>query len=109
MTSTHRIPDSAGIGLRLAHLAETVAARPPIGWLEAHPENFLANPHATELLIELSADYPISLHTVGIPIGSAGGIDRLHCALEVDGSFDPGEALAALIAAGLTTAIMQNA
>jgi uncharacterized protein len=78
MSSTYRIPDSAGIGLRLAHLAEMVATRPPIGWLEAHPENFLANPHATELLIELSADYRISLHTVGISIGSATGIDRLH-------------------------------
>src|SRR2546421_218785 len=78
MRSTYRIPDSAGIGLRLAHLAEMVATRPSIGWLEAHPENFLANPHAAELLVELSADYRISLHTVGISIGSASGIDRLH-------------------------------
>jgi uncharacterized protein (UPF0276 family) len=78
MRSTYRIPDSTGIGLRLAHLAEVVATRPSIGWLEAHPENFLANPHAAELLIELSADYRISLHTVGISIGSASGIDRLH-------------------------------
>src|SRR5689334_6317342 len=74
----HRIPKTAGVGLRLAHLAEMVATRPTIGWLEVHPENFLANPHATELLVELSAHYPISLHTVGISIGSATGIDRRH-------------------------------
>jgi len=75
------IPNSlqlTGIGLRLAHLAEMVASRPPAGWLEVHPENFLANPHAAELLVELSAQYPISVHTVGISVGSAGGIDRLH-------------------------------
>jgi uncharacterized protein (UPF0276 family) len=74
----HRLPDAAGIGLRLPHLAEVVATRPAVAWLEVHPENFLANPHATELLTELSPDYPISVHTVGISIGSADGIDRTH-------------------------------
>jgi uncharacterized protein (UPF0276 family) len=68
----------AGIGLRLPHLAELVATRPAVGWLEIHPENFLANPHATELLFELARDYPMSVHTVGISIGSADGIDGTH-------------------------------
>lgn len=70
--------DRAGIGLRLPHIQEVVATRPRIGWLEIHPENFVANPHATELLIELSQKYPISVHTVGISVGSATGIDRHH-------------------------------
>src|SRR5205085_5933667 len=35
------MPNSPGVGLRLAHLAEMVATRPPMGWLEVHPENFL--------------------------------------------------------------------
>jgi uncharacterized protein len=73
-----RIPDGAGIGLRLPHLSEVVATRPDVGWLEIHPENFLANAHAMELLTELSKTYPISVHTVGISVGSASGIDRLH-------------------------------
>src|SRR5262252_4188195 len=72
------IPNTPGVGLRLAHLAEMVATRPTAGWLEVHPENFLANPHAAELLVELSAQYPISVHTVGISVGSARGIDRSH-------------------------------
>ncbi len=66
------------MGLRLPHLAEVVATRPPVGWFEVHPENFLANPHATELLLDLAPHYPISVHTVGISIGSADGIDRPH-------------------------------
>lgn len=78
MTSIHRVPNGAGIGLRLPHLAEVVATRPPTGWLEIHPENFLVNPHASELLVELSDLYPISVHTVGVSIGSASGIDRSH-------------------------------
>lgn len=78
MTSIRRTPRSAGIGLRLPHLAEVVAIRPPVGWLEIHPENFLANPHAAELLVDLANDYPISVHTVGVSIGSVSGIDRAH-------------------------------
>ena len=34
--------------------------------------------HAAELLAELSGTIPISLHTVGISIGSASAIDRAH-------------------------------
>src|SRR5262245_21977759 len=78
MKSIHRNPETAGIGLRLAHLAEMVVSRPATAWLEIHPENFLANPHAAELLSELSAHHAISLHSVGISIGSAGGIDRQY-------------------------------
>lgn len=77
-TTTLRPLDRTGIGLRLPHIAEVVATRPDVGWLEIHPENLLANPHATELLIELSAHYPISVHTVGVSIGSASGIDHDH-------------------------------
>ena len=72
------LSNAVGIGLRLPHILEVAATRPHVGWLEIHPENFLANPHAAELLCELSEHYPISFHTVGISIGSAGGIDKNH-------------------------------
>ncbi len=74
----HRAPSRAGIGLRLPHLAEVVATRPSVGWFEVHPENFLANPHAAELLVEVARQYPVSVHTVGVSVGSATGIDRRH-------------------------------
>jgi len=45
-----RTAERTGIGLRLPHIAEVVATRPPVGWLEIHPENFLANPHGLELV-----------------------------------------------------------
>jgi len=79
MSARHRdAPVRAGVGLRLPHLAEIVATRPAAGWFEVHPENFLANPHAGELLSELARSYPISVHSVGVSIGSVGGIDRVH-------------------------------
>jgi uncharacterized protein (UPF0276 family) len=57
---------------------EMVATRPEAGWLEIHPENFLASPHAAELLTELARHYPISVHSVGVSIGTAAGIDHGH-------------------------------
>lgn len=78
MTSIRRTPEHAGVGLRLPHIAEVVATRPSVGWFEIHPENFLANPHAMDLLLEVSQHYPLSVHTVGVSIGSAHGIDRAH-------------------------------
>ena len=77
--ATHRQrAEHTGIGLRLPHLAEVVGTRPSVGWFEIHPENFLANPHATELLREVAGEYPISIHTVGVSVGSAHGLDAAH-------------------------------
>ncbi|MEO8680274.1 MAG: DUF692 domain-containing protein [Vicinamibacterales bacterium] len=78
MSSTHRVPVRAGVGLRLPHIEEVVATRPSAGWFEIHPENFVANPHGMELLQDLARLYPISVHTVGLSVGSVGGIDRPH-------------------------------
>lgn len=80
MSSIHRMrmPARAGVGLRLPHIEEAVATRPSAGWFEIHPENFVANPHATELLQDLAQQYPISVHTVGLSVGSVNGIDRRH-------------------------------
>ena len=78
MSSNRWMPIGAGVGLRLPHVAEVLATRPSVPWLEIHPENFLANPHATELLFQVCRDYPISVHTVGISVGSVAGIDHVH-------------------------------
>ena len=71
---------ATGVGLRLPHLAEVAATTPSAAWFEIHPENFLANPHARELLMQVATRYPISVHTVGVSIGSVDGIDRAHLA-----------------------------
>ena len=68
----------AGVGLRLPHLAEVAAGVPTAAWLEVHPENFLANPHARELLLDIAERHAISLHSVGLSVGSVTGVDRDH-------------------------------
>jgi uncharacterized protein (UPF0276 family) len=71
---------SAGVGLRLPHLSEVAAGASSAAWLEAHPENFLANQHARELLLRVRHHHAVALHTVGVSVGSATGVDRTHLA-----------------------------
>jgi uncharacterized protein (UPF0276 family) len=74
-------PLSAGIGLRATHHHEIVARRPPIGWLEAHSENYFARGGALPAVLgKLREHYPLSLHGVGLSIGSTDPLDRTHLA-----------------------------
>jgi uncharacterized protein (UPF0276 family) len=72
------IPAAAGIGLRFQHHREVLAERPGIAWLEVHAENYMGGGAALAQLVAIRRDYPISLHGVGLSLGSAEGIDRKH-------------------------------
>jgi uncharacterized protein (UPF0276 family) len=74
------VPARAGIGLRSVH-HDAIATRPPVGWLEAHSENYFHDGGtAVRALERARANYPLSLHGVGLALGSADGIDREHLA-----------------------------
>jgi uncharacterized protein (UPF0276 family) len=75
--SQRPIPAAAGIGLRLPHHAAIRDNPPAIAWLEAHPENHLT-PAAADELAAFADRYPVSLHAVGLSLGSACGLDRDH-------------------------------
>jgi len=63
------MPARAGIGLRDPHAAEIDGTRPAIGWLEVHSENYFGQDrHRHALLRRLRADYPLSLHGVGLSL-----------------------------------------
>ncbi|WP_425066310.1 DUF692 domain-containing protein [Reyranella sp.] len=68
----------AGIGLRSPHLAETVRDRPATGFLEIHAENYLANSPALGTVEGLREDYEVSVHAVGLSLGSVDGLDEAH-------------------------------
>ncbi len=72
------IPRMAGIGLRSPHIAEMLTRRPSAGWLEVHAENYMGDAPAVAALETLRCHYPLSVHGVGLSIGSAGGIDAAH-------------------------------
>ena len=69
---------SAGIGLRLPHVTEIAAARPHLGFIEVHAENYIAETAALDRLLELRRDYPVSVHGVALSLGSVGELDRVH-------------------------------
>ncbi len=72
------IPAHAGIGLRFRHHREVLESRPRIAWLEVHTENYMGGGAAPACLEALRRDYPVSLHGVGLSLGSAGGLDSIH-------------------------------
>lgn len=69
----------AGIGLRQPHYRAVLETRPPLGFVEVHSENFFADGGAAlAVLEEARAVYPVSLHGVGLALGSAVGLDPWH-------------------------------
>lgn len=72
------IPAAIGVGLRAPHIAEVIATRPAIGWLEVHAENYMGGGPALAQLDAIRRDYPLSLHGVGLSLGSAEGLDAEH-------------------------------
>ncbi len=70
---------AVGVGLRQPHYRELLEMRPPLAFLEVHSENFFADGGAAlAVLSEARASYAISLHGVGLSLGSAIGLDPWH-------------------------------
>jgi len=73
------IPARAGIGLRSVHHDALLEQRPDVGFIEAHTENYFHDGGAAVRALERArTNYPLSLHGVGLGLGSAEGIDREH-------------------------------
>jgi uncharacterized protein len=71
----------AGIGLRSPHYRDFLAARQPVGWLEVHSENYFGDGgYDLHVLERLREQYPVSLHGVGLGLGSAAGWSEGHLA-----------------------------
>ncbi|MSP50203.1 MAG: DUF692 domain-containing protein [Alphaproteobacteria bacterium] len=79
-SSPDRIPIAAGIGLRFPHHREVAAAPRGLAWVEVHPENYMAGGAMLDRLDIIRRDLPVSLHGVGLSLGSAAGVDSDHVA-----------------------------
>lgn len=81
-----------GIGLKPQHYDEILATKPAIDWFEVHPENYMGKgglPH--KYLSEINQHYPLSMHGVGLSLGSADGVsnDHLTALKEVVNRYQP--------------------
>lgn len=69
----------AGIGLRAAHAAELLARRPPLSFVELLSDNHLAPGGPTRWQARaVAAAYPVTLHGVGLSLGSREPFDRTY-------------------------------
>ena len=82
MFAAHTVPAThAGIGLRQPHYAQALASPPALAFVEVHSENFFGDGGAAlDVLHAARAQWPVSLHGVGLGLGSAAGIDTAHLA-----------------------------
>jgi uncharacterized protein (UPF0276 family) len=80
MTST-RLDLGHGIGLRTKHFAQFLAERPPVDWVEAVTENFMApGGRPISVLEKVRAEVPVVLHGVSLAIGSVDPIPERYLA-----------------------------
>jgi uncharacterized protein (UPF0276 family) len=73
------LPDRSGVGLKPEHIDKILRDRPALGFFEIHAENYMGDggpPHRR--LEAIRALYPLSLHGVGLSIGSPRPLDRAH-------------------------------
>ncbi len=72
-------PRQVGIGLRQPHYQALLAEPPPLAFVEVHSENFFAlGGAALQVLMQARQHWPVSLHGVGLSLGSAAGLDPWH-------------------------------
>jgi uncharacterized protein (UPF0276 family) len=67
-----------GICLQPAMMPAFSVARPAIGWVEIHAENCMAGGAAMRALASIRCDYEVSLHSVGLSLGSPDGLQTGH-------------------------------
>lgn len=70
--------DPVGIGLRAPYYQDVLETDLNIGWLEVHPENYFGGGAHRHFLREARKKYPISLHGVGLSLGSDQPVSRDH-------------------------------
>ena len=78
MKSPSPIPAKAGIGLRFLHHQAVLDVAPEVAWMEVHTENYMGGGTPLRYLDAIRCEYPISLHGVGLSLGSADGLDPAH-------------------------------
>lgn len=67
--------------MRAPHYRDFLEQRPKVGWLEVHSENYFEQGGWDfHVLRQLRGDYPVSLHGVGLGLGSADGFSEQHLA-----------------------------
>ncbi len=75
----HSNSPAIGIGWRHPHYEELLESKPELDFIEVHSENFFGQGGAALALLQQARHtYDVSLHGVGLALGSAAGVDPWH-------------------------------
>ncbi|MBT3239015.1 MAG: DUF692 domain-containing protein [Rhodospirillaceae bacterium] len=78
-TSISPPPASVGVGLKAVHFKEIIDTRPDLGFFEVHTENYMGDGGPTHHYLEAIAEhYPLSMHGVGLSLGSSAPLNKEH-------------------------------
>ncbi len=73
------IPVRAGVSLKPEHYQTILETNPDNGWFEIIPENYMGSGGAVHHYLEqIRANYPLSIHAIGLSLGSEEGISVEH-------------------------------
>ncbi len=72
--------DPVGIGLRYPHYQDVLDSDLNIGWIEVHPENYFGGGAPRHFLSKARNKYELSLHAVGLSLGSDQAVSEAHLA-----------------------------
>jgi uncharacterized protein (UPF0276 family) len=74
-----KLPIKAGLGLKPEHFHDLLASPSGVGFLEIHAENYMVDGGPYHAWLErLCAQYPLSVHGVGLSIGGETAPDTNH-------------------------------
>jgi uncharacterized protein (UPF0276 family) len=82
--ANHRAPKElsapgVGVGFKPEHFEAIADTRPQLGFFEVHAENYMGAGGAPHRRLDAIRErYPLSLHGVGLSIGSPGSLDHAH-------------------------------
>lgn len=73
------LPARCGLGLKPEHFHRILETRPELGFFEIHAENYMVEGGPLHhYLTQIRSHYALSIHGVGLSIGSEGGLDAAH-------------------------------
>lgn len=74
-----KLPTQAGLGLKPEHFQDVLRTRPGVGFFEVHAENYMVDGGPLhQALTRIRAEYPLSLHGVGLSLGGDSPPDEAH-------------------------------
>ena len=74
----NQLPHGVGVSLKPDHYNFFIESPGSIDWLEVHPENYMTDGIALSYLEQIAVNIPLSMHGVGMSLGSADGVSADH-------------------------------